>query len=98
MTKTNIVIAGVAMLMLMVAPVSAQQDLTGIVTKIDRTKGTIAIQPEQGGTVGSSAGAAAEEFRAQDRSSLDAVHAGDSVTYSAAEAGGVKTITKLKKQ
>jgi hypothetical protein len=30
--------------------------------------------------------------------SLDAVHAGDKVTFSATEAGGIKTITKLQKQ
>jgi len=29
---------------------------------------------------------------------LDAVHAGDRVTYSVAETGGVKTITKLDRQ
>jgi hypothetical protein len=29
---------------------------------------------------------------------LDTVHAGDRVTFSVAESGGVKTITKLDKQ
>ena len=98
MKIANIVLAGAAALMLMGSPASSQQDLTGMVTKIDRTRGTIAIQQEQGGTVGSSAGMASEEFKAQDRSALDAVHAGDKVSYAIKETNGVKTITKLEKQ
>lgn len=98
MKRANIVLAGAAVLMLMSSPASAQQDLTGIVTKIDRTRGTIAIQPEQSGTVGSATGNAAAEFRTQDRSWLDAVHAGDKVSYAISEAGGVPIITKLQKQ
>jgi len=98
MKNANIVLAGVATLMLMGASAFAQQELTGTITKIDRTRGTIAIQPEQSGTVGSSGGDAAEEFKAQDRGSLDTVHAGDTVTFFITEAGGVKTITKMRKQ
>ena len=94
----SVVLAGAAALMLMGSPALSQQDLTGMVTKIDRTRGTIAIQPDQSGTVGSNAGGPAGEFKAQDRASLDAVHAGDKVSYSVTEVGGVKTITKLKKQ
>lgn len=94
----NILLAGVAVLMLMGSPALSQQDLTGMVTKIDRTRGTIAIQPDQSGTVGSGAGSPVDEFKAQDRSSLDAVHAGDKVSYSVTEVGGVRTITRLKKQ
>ena len=97
MKRANIILAGAA-LMLMSLPVFAQQDLTGMVTKIDRIRGTIAIQPEQSGTVGSSAAGAAQEHKVQNRASLDAVHAGDRVTYSTAEAGGVSTITKLQKR
>jgi len=98
MKSANIVLAGAAALMLMNSPALAQQDLTGMVTKIDRTRGTIAIQQEQSGTVGSGAGMAAEEFKAQDRSALDAVHAGDKVSYSIKETNGIKTIMKLEKQ
>lgn len=98
MKKASIFVAGAAVLVLMSVPVSAQQDLIGIVTKIDRTRGTVAIQPEQSGTVGSSSGGTAAEFKTQDRSWLDAVHAGDKVSYSMSETGGVNTITKLQKQ
>lgn len=98
MKKTNIAVAGAALLMLMSAPALSQQDLVGTVTKIDRTKGTIAIQPEQSGTVGSSAGGTTAEFKTQDRSWLDAVHAGDKVSYAISETAGVNMITKLQKQ
>lgn len=76
----------------------AQQAIEGIVTKINRLNGTIAIQRTQSGTVGASTTAAAEEFKVQDGSLLEPVHAGDQVTYSATESGGVKTITKLQRQ
>ena len=98
MKIANIVLAGAAVLTIVSSMALAQQALTGMVTKIDRIKGTIAIQQEQSGTVGAANGGAAEEFKAQDRSSLDAVHAGDKVTYSITETGGMKTVTKLQKQ
>ena len=49
-------------------------------------------------TTGANSGGAAEEFKAQNGLSLDALHAGDKVTFSATETGGIKTITKLQKQ
>jgi Copper binding periplasmic protein CusF len=52
----------------------------------------------QSGTIGANTGGAAEEFKAQNGLSLDALHAGDKVTFSATETGGIKTITKLQKQ
>lgn len=98
MKIANLVLAGAALFTIVSSMALAQQALTGMITKIDRIKGTIAIQQEQSGTVGAANGGAAEEFKAQDRSSLDAVHAGDKVTYSITETGGVKTITKLQKR
>ncbi|MDZ4368931.1 MAG: copper-binding protein [Afipia sp.] len=95
MKIANIVLAGAAVLTILGSTALAQQ---GMITKIDRIRGTIAIQQEQSGTVGASTGGATEEFKAQDRSSLDTVHVGDKVTYSTTEAGGMKTITKLQKQ
>jgi Cu/Ag efflux protein CusF len=76
----------------------AQQTIEGMITKINRLNGTIEIQQMQSGTVGANPGAATEEFKVQDGSMLEPVHAGDKVTYSAVESGGVKTITKLEKQ
>ena len=99
MTIAKLILAGTAALTAIISSAAlAQQALTGTITKIDRINGTIAIQREQSGTVGANTGGAAEEFKAQDRSSLDAVHAGDKVTFSVTETGGMKTVTKLQKQ
>ena len=76
----------------------AQQALTGSVTKVDEANGKIAIQQTQSGTVGTSTGGAAEEFKVQDGLLFNAVQPGDKVVFTVTEAGGVKTITKLEKQ
>lgn len=99
MKTANIVLAGTVVLTTIISPAAlAQQALTGTIVKIDRINGAIAIQGEQSGTVGANTGGAAEEFKAQDRASLDAVHVGDKVTFSVTETGGMKTVTKLQKQ
>jgi Cu/Ag efflux protein CusF len=74
----------------------AQQTIEGMITGINRLNSTIAIQQTQSGTVG--ANTAAEEFKVQDASLLEPLHAGDRVTYSVTESGGVKTISKLQRQ
>jgi Cu/Ag efflux protein CusF len=76
----------------------AQQALTGSVTKVDEANGKIAIQQTQSGTVGTSTGGAAEEFKVQDGLLFNALQPGDKVVFTANEVGGVKTITKLEKQ
>jgi Cu/Ag efflux protein CusF len=78
----------------------AQQALTGIVTKIDRINGVIAVQQTQSGTVGANTGGAAssEEFKLQDSALLSSLHAGDRVTFSTTDNGGVKGIANLQKQ
>jgi Cu/Ag efflux protein CusF len=98
MKIAKIILAGTATLSIIGSAALAQQARTGTVTKIDRIHGTVAIQQTQSGTVGANTGGAAEEFKAQDGLSLDAVHAGDKVTFSTTETGGSKTITKLQKQ
>lgn len=94
----RIVLTGAAALTIISSAGLAQQALTGTITKINRITGTVAIQRAENGTVGTSPGGVAEEFKVQDGVSLDVVHAGDRVTFSATEAGGTKTITKLEKQ
>jgi Cu/Ag efflux protein CusF len=98
MKITGIMLAGAATLAILGSAALAQQARTGMVTKIDRIHGVVAIQPTQSGTVGANAGVAAEEFKVQNGLSLDNLHAGDKVTFSATETGGSKTITKLQKQ
>jgi Cu/Ag efflux protein CusF len=98
MKIARIILAGIATLSIISSAALAQQARTGMITKIDRIHGTVAIQQTQSGTVGANSGGAAEEFKTQDGLSLDALHAGDKVTFSVTETGGSKTITKLQKQ
>jgi Cu/Ag efflux protein CusF len=98
MKIAKIILAGAAGLAIVSSVASAQQARTGMITKIDRIHGTVAIQQTQSGTVGANAGGAAEEYKAQDGLSLETLHAGDKVTYSVTETGGSKTLTKLQKQ
>jgi Cu/Ag efflux protein CusF len=98
MKIAKIMLAGTAALTIISSAALAQQALTGTVTKVDRINRSVAIKQTQGGTVGANAAGAAEEFKAQDGLSLDTLHAGDKVTFSASETGGVKTITKFQTQ
>ncbi len=98
MNISQVILAGAATLILISSEAWAQQALTGTLTQIDRIHGTVAIKQTQSGTTGANAGAAAEEFRTQGGLSLEALHAGDRVTFSVTETGGVKTITKLQRQ
>jgi len=98
MTVARIGLAGTALLTVLTSAAFAEQ---GVVTKIDRLNRMISIQPTpaQSGTVGANAGAAADpaqDFKAQERMSLDDVHAGDRVTYSATGERTPRTITKLE--
>ena len=101
--KTLSIMITVAVIALGAAAFAQQQEgSAGTITGINRLTGTVAITPTQNDTVGSNAPgsepAPSEEFKVKDDALLDAVHAGDLVTYSVAEVGGVKTITKLDRQ
>ena len=76
----------------------AQETNEGLITRINRLNGTVAIQQEQSGTVGANPATVTDEFKVQDGSLLETVHAGDKVTFSVTESGGVKTITKIQRQ
>ena len=84
----------------MLASSAFADDMTGMVTSINRLNNTISIQEMQKGTVGGSAGGAGalQQYKAKDAAMLDAVHAGDRVTYSATDTDGSSTLTKLQKQ
>jgi len=97
MKIAKIVLAGTVAFVIAGSAALAQQARTGVVTEIDRIHDTIAIRPAQDGTVGAN-GAAAEVFKVQAASALEDVHAGDRVSFSASEAGGARTITKLQRQ
>jgi hypothetical protein len=77
----------------------AEEAKTGMVTQIDRLNSTIAIQQAQDGTVGAGGGGAGavKQYKVPG-ASLEALHAGDQVSFSASQSGGVDTITKIEKK
>lgn len=99
MGTAKFVLAGAAVVTMLTSSAFAD-DMTGMITRIDRLNNTISIQQTQKGTVGGSAGGAGalQQFKAKDAAMLDAVHAGDRVTYSATDTDGSGTLTKLQKQ
>ncbi len=103
MNIAKIILAGSAALTIVSSAALAQQALNGTITGLNRLNGTITILQTQSGTVGANTGGAAQElaaqeFKVQDVSSLDDLHAGNRVTFSVTEKDGIKTITKLQKQ
>lgn len=98
MKIAKIILVGTAALTIINSAAFGQQGLTGTVTQVNRINRTVTIKQTQSGTVGANTGGAAEEFKTQNGLSLDALHAGDEVTFSATETGGIKTITKLQNQ
>ncbi|MFK4505831.1 copper-binding protein [Bradyrhizobium daqingense] len=99
MGTTKFILAGAAVVTMLASNAFAE-DMTGMITRIDRLNGTISIQQTQKGTVGASTGnaGALQEYKAKDAAMLDAVHAGDRVSYTATETNGTGTLTKLQKQ
>lgn len=78
--------------------VSAQEARTGMITQINRLNGTIAIQQPRDGTVGATGSSStAKQYKVQGVS-LDSLHAGDQVSFTATQSAGVDTITKIEKK
>src|SRR5262245_21894899 len=97
MNIAKLVFAGTAALVL-VGPVAfAQEDLKGQITQVNRLNNTVAIRPIQDGTVGANSTGGEQQFKVKDGVSLEDLHAGNRITYSVTETGGVKTITKFGK-
>ncbi|OCK54072.1 copper-binding protein [Bradyrhizobium sp. LMTR 3] len=97
MKIAGMIMAAAAALSIAGTSVLAQQPRTGMVTRIDRISGTITIKDMPEGTTGANTGAAAEEFKIQDGARLNALHAGDRVTFAVNDTPGTKTITKIDK-
>jgi Cu/Ag efflux protein CusF len=98
MRITKVILTSAAAIAIISSGALAQQALSGSITKVDEANGKITIQQTQSGTVGANAAGAADEFKVQDGLVFNAVQAGDKVVFTAAEIGGVRTITKLQKQ
>ena len=98
MKIAGMIMAATAALAITGTSVLAEQMRTGMVTRIDRISGTITIKDVPDGTTGANAGAATEEFKIQDGARLNALHAGDRVSFTVGDAAGTKTITKIDKK
>ena len=95
MKVAGMILAATAALSIIGTSAIAQQSRTGMVTRIDRISGTISIRDMPEGTTGANAGAATEEFKVQDGARLNALHAGDRVSFAVSDTAGTKTITKI---
>jgi Cu/Ag efflux protein CusF len=97
MKTATAIFAGAALTLIPCWSAIAQQSVIGTISRVDQANGKIAIQRTQSGTVGANPGTA-EEYKVQDGLALNAVQPGDRVVFTVTETGGVKTITRLKKQ
>lgn len=91
------IMAAIAAISLASTSALAQQMRTGMVTGIDRISGTISIKDLPDGTTGAQDGAATEKFKVQDSARLEALHAGDRVSFAVGDAADSKIITKIDK-
>src|SRR5437868_10343403 len=102
MKMSGIILAGCAAILALGSAASAQQGLTGTVTRIDRLDGTVSIQLQkaqnQGGTVGANTGGPEELKTKVQGNLLNTLHAGDRVKFSITDTGGSKTISNLERQ
>ena len=98
MKIAGMIVAATAALSIVGSSALAEQMRTGMVTRIDRISGTISIKDVPDGTVGANTSPATEEFKVQDGSRLNELHAGDRVTFAVSKSAGTKTITKIEKK
>ena len=98
MTIARIISVGAIAFVVMSSAAFAQQARNGTITGINRLNNTVAIRQTQDGTVGAHTAGAAEEFQVESGVSLEALHAGDSVSFSASGTDGAKTITKIERR
>jgi Cu/Ag efflux protein CusF len=98
MKIARIISLGAAAFVVVSSAAFAEQAHTGILTEVNRLNSTVAIRQTQNGTVGANTGGAAERFKIGSGVSLDPLHAGDSVSFSASGADGAKTITKIERR
>ncbi len=80
------------------SPAFTQQSTTsGLITKIDPKAGTISIQHDQLGSVGTGNADVTEEFKVADGLIFNAVQVGDKIHFAFDQVNGVKTLTKLER-
>ncbi|MES1148334.1 MAG: hypothetical protein ABUL53_04055, partial [Bradyrhizobium guangdongense] len=81
MGTRQFILAGATLFGVLASSAYAADDMTGMITGINRLNSTVSIQQMQSGTVGASGGGAVQEFKAKDAGMLEAVHVGDRVSY-----------------
>ena len=99
MTLAKISLASAAAVTILSWGALAQENQnTGRITQLDHINGKITLQHAPTGTVGAvGASSLVDEYKIQDGLAKD-LHAGDEVDFTAAQTGGVLTITKIQKK
>jgi len=99
MTLAKISLASAAAITIISWGALAQENQNkGRITQLDHINGKITLQHAPSGTVGAAgASSLVDEYKIQDSLVKD-LHAGDEVDFTAAQVGGVLTITKIQIQ
>jgi Cu/Ag efflux protein CusF len=99
MTLAKISLASAAAITIISWGALAQENQNkGRITQLDHINGKITLQYAPTGTVGAAgASSLVNEYKIQDSIAKD-LHAGDEVDFTAAQIGGVLTITKIQKK
>ena len=99
MTLAKISLASAAAITIISWGASAQENQNkGRIIQLDHINGKITLQHAPAGTAGAvGASSLVDEYKIKDGLAPD-VHAGDEVDFTAAQIGGVWTITKIQKQ
>jgi Cu/Ag efflux protein CusF len=99
MTLAKISLASAAAITIISWGALAQENQNkGRITQLDHINGKITLQHAPTGTVGAAgASSLVDEYKIQDGLAKD-LHAGDEVDFTAAQIGGVLTITKIQKK
>ena len=99
MTRAKISLASAAAITIISWGALAQENQSkGRITQLNHITGNITLQHAPAGTVGAvGASPLVDEYKIQDSLAKD-LHAGDEVDFTAAQIGGVLTITKIQKK
>ena len=100
MTLAKISLASAAAITIISWGALAQENQNkGRITQLDHINGKITLQHAPAGTVGAvGASSLVDEYKIQDGVASKDLHAGDEVDFTAAQIGGVWTITKIQKK
>jgi len=99
MTLAKISLASAAAIAIISWGALAQENQNkGRITQLDHINGTITLQHAPAESVGAVGASSLIEYKIQDGVASKDLHAGDEVDFTAAQVGGVLTITKIQKK